>query len=164
MPDMGGGGDKDGKSDFPMMRMGPGRGPRGRSAVENLVTGLVVAAGSAAFWFFNQHSWWIGFIFLFGGIMPLVRGLRGVIANRIDAPRQKKLNDKERTAENERTILKIAASRGGRVTPSLVVLESGLSLEEAERALDAMSGKGHASLRIRDDGRVEYEFSEFLPG
>ena len=174
MPDMDGDDDRDGRMDFPMMRAGRGqgtghgmrgsRGNRGRSPVESLVTGLVVAAGSAAFWFFNRHTWWIGLIFLFGGLMPVARGLRGIIAGRIDAPRQKRLNDKERSAENERTILKIAASRGGRVTPSLVVLESGLSLEEAERALDVMSGKGHASMQVRDDGRVEYEFSEFLPG
>ncbi len=37
-----------------------------------------------------------------------------------------------------------------------------MCLEEAEKALDAMAQKGYASLRVRDDGRVDYEFAEFL--
>jgi len=37
-----------------------------------------------------------------------------------------------------------------------------VSLEEVEKALDAMARMGYASLRVRDDGRVEYEFAEFL--
>ena len=39
-----------------------------------------------------------------------------------------------------------------------------MTVEEAERALDSLAKKGHAAVRIRDDGRIEYEFSEFLPG
>jgi len=48
------------------------------------------------------------------------------------------------------------------VTPALVVLGSELTIEEAERALDALARKGYASMRVSDDGRVEYEFAEFL--
>ena len=38
-----------------------------------------------------------------------------------------------------------------------------LSLAEAERVLDGMARGGHATVSVTDDGRVEYEFREFLP-
>jgi hypothetical protein len=37
-----------------------------------------------------------------------------------------------------------------------------MSVETAERVLDGLAKKGHASMRVRDDGRIEYEFSEFM--
>jgi hypothetical protein len=147
-----------------MDMMGWKSGGMGRkSALESLVTGLVIAAGSAAFWFFNRHAWWIGFVFLFGGVLPVVRGVRGVIAERLQAPKRRIEDERLRAVEGERAILRLAASSGGKVTPALVTMNSSLSMEEAEKALDAMAQKGHASLRVRDDGRVEYEFAEFLP-
>jgi hypothetical protein len=145
-----------------MMRW-TGNGMSRRSSLENLLVGLAIAAGSAGFWFFNRHFWWLGFVFLFGGILPAVRGLRGVIAERVQAPKRRLEDEKSRAVEGERAILRLAASNGGKVTPALVAMNSSLGMEDAEKALDAMAQKGHASLRVRDDGRVEYEFTEFLP-
>lgn len=134
-----------------------------KSSIESLVAGLVIAAGSLAFWFFNRHLTWLWFIFFFGGVLPLARGLRGVIAERMQGPKLRISEERSRAAEHERLILRLAADSGGKVTPALASLNTSMTLEEAEKALDAMANKGHASLSVRDDGRVEYEFPEFLP-
>jgi len=134
-----------------------------KSSIESLVAGLVIAAGSLTFWFFNRDKTWLWFIFFFGGVLPLARGLRGVISERMQGPKLRLREEQTRAAEHERTILRLAADSGGRVTPALASLNTSMTLEEAEKALDAMTKKGHASMTVRDDGRVEYEFSEFLP-
>jgi hypothetical protein len=143
---------------------GRGRGRRPKSNVESLVTGLVVGSGALAYWFLapGVKPWWIMAIALFGGILPAARGLSGMIAARSSAPAAKRLGDKERAAESERSVLRLARDRGGRLTPALVALDCDMSVEEAERVLDGLAKKGHATLRVRDEGRVEYEFSEFL--
>ena len=63
----------------------------------------------------------------------------------------------------EHEVLRIARAQGGRITASVVAVESSLSLAEAEEALDGMARRGHATIAVTDDGRVEYEFREFLP-
>jgi len=144
------------------------RGPCGRrghgpkSNLESLVTGLVLGSGFVAFWVLGGHQAWALIAAVFAGLMPAARGLSGMIASRTQAPAAKRLGDKERTAEHERAVLRIARDRGGRLTPALVALDCDLSIEEAERVLDGLAGKGHASMRVRDDGRIEYEFSEFI--
>jgi hypothetical protein len=142
------------------------RGPRGRrgrgpkSNLESLVTGLALGSGFVAFWALGGHQPWALIAAVFAGLMPAARGLSGMIASR--APATKRLGEKERTAGNERTILRIARDRGGRLTPALVALDCDMSIEEAEASLDGLARKGHASMRVRDDGRIEYEFSEFI--
>jgi hypothetical protein len=142
------------------------RGDRKKSSVESLITGIVVGGGFMAFWAFGGHQAWALFGALFGGLFPAARGLSGVIAARSAAPAAKRLGERERGLENERAVLRIARDRFGRVTPGLVALDCGMGIEAAEAVLDSLAKKGHASMRVRDDGRIEYEFSEFmsLPG
>jgi hypothetical protein len=85
-----------------------------------------------------------------------------MIASRANAPAAKKLGERAKAAEHERSILRIARDRGGRLTPALVALDCDMGVEEAERILDGLAKKGHASMQVREDGRVEYEFSEFM--
>jgi hypothetical protein len=143
----------------------PGRGGRKKmkSALESFLTGLLVAGGFGAFWYFTHGGWWLLAIALFAGLLPAARALSSMIASRASEPVRRRLDERQLSAENERTVLRIARERGGRITPSLVVLGSSMALEEAERALDDFAKKGHATVRIREDGRIEYEFSEFLP-
>jgi hypothetical protein len=136
------------------------RPPKGN--LESLITGIVVGGGFAAVWAFGGHQTWCLFAALFGGLLPATRGLSGLIAARSAAPAAKRLAERERAAESERAVLRIARDRGGRLTPSLVALECDLGIEESERLLDNLARKGHASMQVRDDGRIEYEFSEFL--
>ena len=146
-----------------MMDMGGNRGRRPKSNVESLITGLVLGGGFMDFWAFGGHQPWAIFAAVFAGILPAARGLSGMISSRASAPAAKKVGDRERAAENERTVLRMARDRGGRLTPSLVALDCDMGVSEAELVLDGLAKKGHASMRVRDDGRIEYEFSEFLP-
>jgi hypothetical protein len=133
--------------------------------MESLVTGLVVGGGFVAFWAFGGHQVWALFAALFAGLLPAARGLSGLIAARGSAPAIKKLGERERALENERSVLRIAREKGGRLTPALVALDCDMGMEEAERVLDGLARKGHASLQVREDGRIEYEFTEFMnPG
>jgi hypothetical protein len=145
-----------------MRGMRPAGGKRPKSNVEALVTGLVIGGGFMAFWAFGGHQPWALVAAFFAGALPAARGLSGIIAQRAEAPAARRLGAKEKAAETERAILRIARDRGGRITPAIVALDCDIGVEEAEAALDGLAKKGHASLRVRDDGRVEYEFSEFL--
>jgi len=138
---------------------------RSKPNVESLITGMVVGGGALAYWFLatGAKPWWILAVALFGGILPAARGLSGMIASRAAAPATKRLGEKERALENERSVLRMAREKGGRLTPALVALDCDMGIEKAEAVLDGLAKKGHASMRVRDDGRIEYEFSEFLP-
>ncbi len=141
------------------------RDRRPRSDLESLVTGLVLGGGFAAVWAFGGHPAWAIFAALFAGFLPAARGVSGLIAKRSAARAlepQLKQGEAEKALENERSVLREARKLGGRLTPAVVALDCDMSIEEAERVLDGLASKGHASLRVRDDGRLEYEFSEFL--
>jgi hypothetical protein len=139
------------------------RARRGKSSMEKILSGAAIAVAFSVFWYLNPQHMWPIFAILFAGVFPAVRGVQGLIAERADTPKPKKLGAKERVVENERTVLRIARSRAGRITPSLVVLDSDMNLDEAETTLADLTKKGHASMRISDDGRIDYEFTEFLP-
>ena len=133
---------------------------RRRRAWERASGGLVSCLGwGAAGYFF--HMSWAFFPFLFMGLLPLVSGLRSLVAEGLFAPAPKRSRGKDRKLEAERSILRLANSRGGVLSPALVSIETGLSLEEAQASLDAIVGKGHAELRILESGRIEYAFPEF---
>jgi hypothetical protein len=138
---------------------------RPKSNIESLITGLVVGGGFVAFWAFGGHQTWALFGALFAGLLPAARGISGLIAARgearLDSP-AKKLREQEKTLDHERAILQIAREHGGRLTPALVALDCDMGIAEAERVLDDLAKRGHASVNVRNDGRLEYEFSEFL--
>jgi hypothetical protein len=133
-----------------------------RGPTETIVTGIGILVACGLYWFFNQHSWWIIFPAVFAGVLPILRGASRMIDGRISAPREKRQLEAEKAAESERSVLRIAQTRGGLVTPSQVALDTKLSLEEAEQLLESMAKRGHASMEVRDDGRLVYRFSEFL--
>ena len=135
---------------------------RRRSPFERMIGGLAVGLGFGALAVFHPQF----------GLGRLRRDLRRFSSFRLGAPRsgrgrraappRRKLGTAERNAEAERSVLRVAQEHGGRVTPALVAVDSDLSLEEAERILQSMVVKSHASMQVRDDGRIEYEFREFM--
>ncbi len=136
-------------------------GRRRKSPVDSIISSAVVAAAFGVYWALNPHAGWPLFPILFAGVFPALRGIRRLAADRAESA-PLKLSPREREAENERTVLRVARSHAGRVTPSLVTLDSDMALDEAEATLAALTKKGHAVMNIRDDGRIDYEFSEFL--
>ncbi len=62
----------------------------------------------------------------------------------------------------ERTILRVAKKNGGMATASEVALEADISIEDAKSALDKLTTKGFAELRVRKSGTLVYTFPEFM--
>ena len=104
-----------------------------------------------------QGGWFWIFPLAFAGVLPAVKGILSLRRIR-SSPRLR-----EPAPDPQTEVLKIARRQSGRVTPALVAVDSALSVAEAERALDEMVRGGHAAMMVADDGRVEYEFREFLP-
>jgi predicted transcriptional regulator len=86
-----------------------------------------------------------------------------MLSERAEEPRPRRLSEREKLAQSERSVLRIARTEAGRLTPSLVVVNSNMSLEEAEKTLESLVSKGHAVMLVQENGRIVYEFSEFLP-
>lgn len=61
----------------------------------------------------------------------------------------------------ERTILRVARSNKGVVTPAEIAIESDWTIDQAQKALDKLAAAGHADMRIRPSGVIEYRFAEF---
>ena len=128
-----------------------------KQAEGELASGLTFSAVFGALLLFQGGWFWI-FPLAFAGLLPAVKGLLSL--RRIGAaPRLRALAAPDPQTE----VLKIARLHSGRVTPALVAVDTTLSVEAAERALDEMVRGGHATMAVADDGRVEYEFREFLP-
>jgi hypothetical protein len=62
----------------------------------------------------------------------------------------------------DRVILKIARKKMGVVSPSEVVIETDVTLEEARRHLEKMVVDGHAEMRVRKSGAIVFTFPEFM--
>lgn len=59
-------------------------------------------------------------------------------------------------------IFRLASRQGGRVTISDVVIETEMSVHEAEDFMDHMVDGSHVRLEVTDEGQVFYEFPELL--
>lgn len=128
---------------------------RAKGPWESLLSGLAFAAGFGVFWALNPREVWPVFPIVFAGLLPLLHGLRRLVASR-----RPRLSAQEREALDEKQILRVAREAGGTVTPALVALESDLTAAQAEQALERMASKGYASMQVTGDGRVQYEFPD----
>ena len=61
-------------------------------------------------------------------------------------------------------VFRLAYQNGGRVTVSQVVMETGMSLEQAEAYLDQLCDGVRVRMEVSDNGRVTYEFPELTDG
>ncbi len=62
----------------------------------------------------------------------------------------------------ETTILKLARQHKGRLTPVELAVNSSLSLEESQEALEEIVRRGYAEIAVADTGSIIYEFPGFL--
>lgn len=92
-------------------------------------------------------------IVFFVGNVPLIAGALMIRAARVKE-RQK------RTDQTERTLLRIAHKYGGRLTATIVSMETELTLDEARTLLGLFVSKGAADTEIDDDGTIVYRFRE----
>lgn len=69
---------------------------------------------------------------------------------------------KIRRAPLQDQIIKLAFRKGGLLTVTDVVAETGLSFKKAEKALNEMVDFSRVNMRVSDSGIVVYEFAEIL--
>jgi hypothetical protein len=81
-------------------------------------------------------------------------GRRGLPPNGYSAPAPKPENP-------EKTVLRVARSNGGFVTPGEAALEGDITVDEARKLLEKMAAAGNAEMRVRSSGVVVYFFPEF---
>jgi hypothetical protein len=134
---------------------------RRRSAEASLTSGIVFTIVFGILWSFTNIVWFV-IPMLFAGVMPMVEGIRRLAAARYSKPMVAELK-KSSIASIEKQILLAAKEEKGVVTPALVALKTELSIQEAEKKLDEMAQHGYTQMQIRENGRIEYEFPEFMP-
>ena len=62
----------------------------------------------------------------------------------------------------EAEIFQLARKLKGRVTLSDIVIETELTMQEAERLIEGMIDGTHVTMEVKDNGRVVYEFPEII--
>jgi hypothetical protein len=134
---------------------------RRKSAEASLTSGIVFTAAFGIAWAVTGIVW-LAIPMLFAGVMPLVEGVRRLVWARQSRPGAAKQN-KPSVAAIEKQILLTAKEENGVVTPALIALKTELSIQEAEKKLDEMAQNGYTMMQIRENGRIEYEFPEFMP-
>jgi hypothetical protein len=132
-----------------------------RSAEASLTSGIVFTAAFGIAWAVTGIVW-LAFPMLFAGVLPMTEGIRRLVSARRSKPAAAQ-REKPGVAAVEKQILLTAKEENGVVTPALIALKTDLSIQEAEKKLDEMARNGYTMMQIRENGRIEYEFPEFMP-
>ena len=128
-----------------------------KTAEASIVSGIGFAIAFGVVWIATKQWYWV-FPVVFAGILPAVKGLERLIRNKTGG--NKKLDE----AFAEKAVLKFAKSQNGIITPAMIAVSTSLTIDEAEKMLEKLAGKGYASMQVTEDGRVQYEFPEFING
>ena len=134
---------------------------RRKSAEASLTSGIIFTVAFGILWSVTNIVWFV-IPMLFAGVMPMVEGIRRLASARYSKPPVTQ-HKKPSVASVEKQILLTAKEEKGVVTPALVALKTELSIQEAEKRLDEMAQNGYTMMQIRENGRIEYEFPEFMP-
>lgn len=132
-----------------------------KSAEASLTSGIIFTAAFGVAWAVTGMVW-LAIPMLFAGVMPMVEGIRRLVAARHSRPALGE-RKKPSVASAEKQILLTAKEERGVVTPALIALKTDLSIQEAEKKLDEMARSGYTMMQVRENGRIEYEFPEFMP-
>lgn len=116
-----------------------------------LVTGLLIV-GTFTSKEVDSLAESIAIIFIFGNV-PLIAGAFMIRLGRI-RERTERLN------KTERTLLRMAHKYGGRLTVTIVAMETEMTLDEARSLLGVFVSKGAADTEIDDNGTIIYRFRE----
>ena len=136
---------------------------RKKSAEASLTSGIVFTIAFGIAWaVMGPRGWFFVFPMMFAGVLPMIEGIRRLAAARRSRPEIAEAK-KTSAASVEKQILLAAKEENGVVTPALIALKTDLSIQEAEKKLDEMAQNGYAMMQVRENGRIEYEFPEFMP-
>lgn len=70
--------------------------------------------------------------------------------------------DSDRTAQLQVLLFRLAKRRGGTLTLSDIIVETGLGVYEAEELMKAVVDNTYIRIEVTDEGRVIYEFPELM--
>ena len=73
-----------------------------------------------------------------------------------------KIANRRQIEGREKLVLRIAAARGGKVTPEEVAMETSLTVEDAQKLLEELCTQGAGQLQVTDQGGLVYVFSGLL--
>ncbi len=100
------------------------------------------------------------------GLLPLALLALAVygIARAVSAAggRRRPSRDARGPERMEVKVFRLAARRGGRLTLSDLVLETGLGMKQAEALMDRLADGLHVRLEVSPEGAIVYEFPEIL--
>lgn len=131
-------------------------------ARDEFISGLTMTIVFGALWLVFGSKFWI-LPMVFAGLIPSIRGGVRFFTDRSLPRRKARQIPGKTTSSIEREILAVARNERGTVTPAIVALNSDVSMEEAQKALEDMVRRGYASMEVKESGTVEYVFPEFLP-
>jgi len=129
-----------------------------KSAGASITTGLVFTLAFGLAWGVTG-IWAFIFPMFFAGVLPVLEGIRRSLVYR----QRDKIAPRNDEALGEKQVLQTAKAEKGLITPTLVALKTDLTIEKAEKILESMAQKGYAVMHVNDNGRIEYEFPEFMP-
>ena len=134
-----------------------------RSGKNEFYSGLTMTALFGGIYLLFNSFFWI-FPLVFAGLLPLARGTGKLLEehnrHRIEPRKPPRPLSRD---ERERLILKMARTHGGRVSVTLIAVETDMTIAQAEEILEGLVHRGYASLEVRDSGGLEYHFPDFLP-
>jgi len=123
-----------------------------------IVWGATVTAGMGI-WFAQTGSVWTIVVGTLIGVLPLISGIGKLIKRSTRKPKVPRTEP----AELEGILLRAAKQLGGRVTVVQIAAHVGRSLDEVERALDAMTSRGYVIQEVLDTGIIRYDFPSLYP-
>lgn len=113
-------------------------------------------------------------VLIFSYVMRAVRRSRYEISQRggrSEDPRQvvrhmfrgnSGINEDISPEDFEVYIYRLASKHRGRLTSAIVVVDSGLSMSQAEGRLNSLVDNVHIRMEVTQDGRIVYEFPDLL--
>ncbi len=116
-------------------------------------TAATLGFGGALLYF---GSFWLIFPLIFIGFIPLGIGL-GKLINR----KRKSKGGRSNRHEQERQLIEAARQNKGRLTVIQVSSITDLTMEESQKLLDEIAGKGYITQEVDDRGFIFYSFPEF---
>jgi hypothetical protein len=107
----------------------------------------------------GSGEWWWVFPAVFGGVLPLIEGVRRTLTK--DRTEQSAVPIAETEAEKQ--ILRAAQALQGKITAPLAALNTILTIKQAQEILERMTKEGYAVMNVTNEGIIEFEFPGFLP-
>lgn len=120
-------------------------------------TAATLGFGGALIYF---GSFWLIFPLTFIGFIPLGIGLGKLLSGR----RGKVKRGTAYRREQERQLIEAAKQNNGRLTVIQVSSLTDLTMEESQKLLDEIAGRGYITQEVDDRGFIYYTFPEFLTG